>query len=211
MSINYNNSNNFNNLLREIDIKYLTNSSEYEKHVKKQLGKKINKKDKKFYRKRICSLTKELLTNDEVIVNPDIKKQFDEYIQTCIEYFKTLDNNDIIQNDYNLMNVNNTNTTTNNGNDIMDDNVAMKSQEDANNLLIRSVNIKNSLDNFVIKNKIKIKKNDMILPKQKNINLRDPVLKNKGIKISSKKKNIRNNYENKHTKDTSIEETQTNT
>ena len=95
-------------------------------------------------------------------------------------------------------------------NDNINENTLMKSQEDANNLLIRSINVKNSLDNFVIKNKIKIKKNDMILPKQKNINLRDPVLKKKGIKISSKKKNIRNNYENKHTKDTTIEETQTN-
>jgi hypothetical protein len=199
-----NNSNNSNNLLREIDIKYLTNTSEYEKHVKKQIDKKINKKDKKFYKKRIYSLTKELLTNDEIIINHDIKKQFDEYIQTCIDYFKTLDNNDIIQNDYNLLNVNN------NENDIINENTLMKSQEDANNLLIRSINVKNSLDNFVIKNKIKIKKNDMILPKQKNINLRDPILKKKGIKISSKKKNIRNNYENKHTKDTTIEETQTN-
>ena len=61
-------------------------------------------------------------------------------------------------------------------------------------------------------NKIKLKKNDMILPKQKNINLRDPELKTKGIKISSKKKNIRNKYENKHKKDTSTtEETQSNT
>ena len=200
-------STNSNNLLREIDIKYLTNSSEYEKHVKKQLDKKINKKDKKFYRKRICNLTKELLTNDEMIVNADIKKQFDEYTQTCIDYFKTLDNNDIIQNDYNLMNSDNINHNQSN---IISENILMKSQEDANNLLIRSININNSLDNFVIKNKIKIKKNEIILPKQKNINLRDPGLKKKGIKISSKKKNIRNNYENKHTKDTTIEETQTN-
>ena len=204
-----NNSNNSNNLLREIDIKYLTTSSEYEIHVKKQLDRKVNKKDKKFYRKRICNLTKELLINDEMIVNHDIKKQFDEYIQTCIDYFKTLDNNDIIQNDYNLLDVNSHDTININNN--INENTLMKSQEDANNLLIRSINVKNSLDNFVIKNKIKIKKNDMILPKQKNINLRDPILKKKGIKISSKKKNIRNNYENKHTKDTTIEETQTNT
>ena len=218
---------NSNNLLREIDINYLTKSTEYEKYMTKQFKRKINKNDKKFYRKRICSLTKELLTNDEinVSINPDVKKQFDEYIHTCIEYFKITDNNDIIQNDYTSLldsnihcdsscndvyianNSNNTNNTNENINDI----VEMKSLEDANNLMIRSVNVKHSsLENFVIRNKVKIKKNDMILPKQKNINLRDPLLKNKGIKISSKKKNIRNKYENTNKKDTTIEEPQTN-
>ena len=40
------------------------------------------------------------------------------------------------------------------------------------------------------------KKDEIILPKQKNINLNDPELKNKGLK----KNNITNIYEDKNTK-----------
>ena len=51
------------------------------------------------------------------------------------------------------------------------------------------------LDNFV---KVKNVKPDVepIIPKQKDINLKDPVLKNKGILyLKKKKKNITNNYD----------------
>jgi hypothetical protein len=49
----------------------------------------------------------------------------------------------------------------------------------------------NSLDNFI---KIKMTKQseELIIPQQKEINLKDPILKIKGI---TKKKNIINNYD----------------
>jgi hypothetical protein len=65
-------------------------------------------------------------------------------------------------------------------------------EEEANTLLMRSFKIaKPSLDNFV---KIKYTKSpsEIILPKQKEINLKDPDLRNKGIR---KKKNIINKYD----------------
>ena len=55
---------------------------------------------------------------------------------------------------------------------------------------------KNNLDSFVInKNK---KNENIILPIQKEIDLKNPILKNKGI---SKKKNITNIYDEKNKKD----------
>jgi hypothetical protein len=57
---------------------------------------------------------------------------------------------------------------------------------------MRSVKINApSLDNFIIKTITK-KPENIILPKQKEINLMDPILKNKGI---CKKKNITNKYD----------------
>ena len=56
---------------------------------------------------------------------------------------------------------------------------------------MRSVKMSNnSLDNFI---KIKMTKSpeELIIPQQKEINLKNPVLKNKGV---IKKKNIINNY-----------------
>lgn len=186
-------------LLRKIDIDYLTKTTDYVKCLNSQAEGKISARDKKFYRKRIYSLTKELLTtatdvsseatlpNDLIAnINPDVTNQFEKYINCCVRYFQSLDHNDIIQDDYKLLDM---------ACDA-DQNIVMQTQEEADELLIRSVNVTTStLDKYVIRTKLKIKKNDMIIPKQKNINLHAPELKRKGVKFSGKKKNIRNKYE----------------
>jgi hypothetical protein len=47
-----------------------------------------NKKDKKFYKRRIYDLTKELLDkDDQVNLFPDVKNAFDNYINSVIHYF----------------------------------------------------------------------------------------------------------------------------
>jgi hypothetical protein len=47
----------------------------------------VNKKDKKFYRKRVYNLTKELLLSKEEPDNlfPDVKYAFEHFINTCIK------------------------------------------------------------------------------------------------------------------------------
>lgn len=181
-----------NELMRQINIDYLTNTKQTTTSTARG-ERKVNKKDRKFYKKRIYSLTKELLLNEEPDhLCPEIKKQFDEYINSCVHYFKSIDSNDLIQDDYKLLDADN---------QYIDETVMVKSQTDADELFINSFNNETKLlDYFVIKTKLKIKKDDMILPKQKNINLRDPELKHKGVKISSKKKNIANKYENTNQK-----------
>ena len=61
-----------------------------------------NKKDKKFYKKRIYNLTRDLIVNKEqdCCFPADINSAFDNYVNTCIAYFKNLDKTDILQDDY---------------------------------------------------------------------------------------------------------------
>ena len=198
--------------VNQVTIDYLLNKEQYQHYISNKLTKSCNKKDKKFYRKRIYNLTKELLLNKEEIfpVLPDVQYAFDNYIRSCIHYFKSLDNNDIIQEEYKYLDLLNTSiddsefndtnemNDTNDINDINDtnDNISNKNNKKINNLFMRSIPLqKNNLDSFVInKNK---KNENIILPIQKEIDLKNPILKNKGI---SKKKNITNIYDEKNKK-----------
>ena len=178
------------NIVNQITLDCLINKYIYDKYLQHSIAKINNKKDKKFYRKRIFSLTKELLSSEQPDnLFPDIKYAFENYINACINYFKTIDNNDIIQEDYTVFNEISKISLE------LDPNENMLSKEDSDKLMMRSVNMTTpTMDAFVTKKYIK-KPEEMILPKQKNINLTDPVLKRKGVIISEKKKNIANKYD----------------
>ena len=173
--------------LNQASLDYLINTKQYKIQLTSALNTKINKKDKKFYRRRILSLTKDLLYKEEaeIVVSPDIKHAFDNLVKTCVSYFKILDRNDIIQEDFNDFNEG-----------IKEEKELSESEqflkEENEKLLMRSVKMStHSLDNFI---KIKMTKQpeELIIPQQKEINLKDPILKNKGV---NKKKNIINNYD----------------
>jgi hypothetical protein len=171
------------------------NKDTYKKYVATKKKSVVNKKDQKFYRRRILSLTKELLYPEEAAEkptttptttttnDPNIVGLFQIYSKACIEYFKTLDKNDIIQEDYSTLT---SETAKMSPEDI-------KTQAEIDQLFMRSIHVKEptTLDKFV-KRSTTAPKEAPILPKQKDINLRDPALKNKGIR---KKKNITNKYE----------------
>ena len=148
--------------------------------------KTINKKDKKFYKRRIFDLTKQLLNNEKPQqIFPDVSTAFDSYAKICIEYFKILDKTDILQEDYDGL------TDAVNPND---SSIAENTQTEVNKLLMRSFNITepNALEKLVKRTSTKIAQKPLIMPIQKDINLNDPILKNKGIR---KKNNINNKYE----------------
>ena len=176
--------------LNQVTLDCLLNKNMYNKHLLAERKKIINKRDKKFYKRRIFDLTKELLLTKEEPDNlfPDVKYSFDIFVDSCIHYFKSKDNNDIIQAEY--KNIEEMNVIES---DLLELNVESPlTEEEANTLLMRSFKITQpSLDNFV---KIKYTKSpcEIILPKQKDINLKDPDLRNKGIR---KKKNIMNKYD----------------
>jgi hypothetical protein len=184
------------------------NKDTYKKYVATKKKSVVNKKDQKFYRRRILSLTKELLYPEETTPattatttstakptattrtnDPNIVGLFQIYSKACIEYFKTLDKNDIIQEDYSTL------TTTGAAEMSVED---IKTQAEIDQLFMRSIHVKEAttLDKFV-KRSTTAPKEEPILPKQKDINLRDPALKNKGIR---KKKNITNKYEEEESK-----------
>lgn len=176
-----------NSIINKITLDCLMN-----KRQKNQLSTNYNltyydKKDKKFYRRRIINLTKEMLLNnysDEIL--PDVKDAFDLFVKTCIGFFKVKDETDIIQSDICFLEE----LTKDSDKEKMDlDDIV--SPEEADKLMMRTIKInKLPLDNFVTIKNLKITK-EPILPKQKEINLKDPLLKNKGIR---KKKNIDNQY-----------------
>jgi hypothetical protein len=164
----------------------LINKAQYAKYLEyKGSISKNNSKDKKFYRRRISDLTKQLLSNEKPDnLMPDVKFAFENYINSCISFFKVLDKTDILQEDYSGLEIDVKN-------EINIDNVG--STEEANHLMMRSIKISHppTLDNFVTVKNIKPEVTP-IIPIQKDINLKDPILKNKGIR---KKKNIISNYD----------------
>lgn len=174
-------------LISEITLECLMNKNQYAKYVGKTNTetKSSIKKDVKFYRRRIFDLTKKLLNNEKPeTMYPDVGSAFDTYARVCIEYFKVLDKSDIIQEDYTGINVDNISSIP------LD---ASYNTEAANMLMMRSIKITepNALEKLVKRTTSKLKKKQ-IVPLQKDINLKDPNLKNKGI---CKKNNINNNYE----------------
>jgi hypothetical protein len=180
-----------NDLINKITLDYLLNTEQYSKYKNTQEKEKhVNKKDKKFYRKRIFNLFKELLTTSKPPENlsPDVIYIFDNFLNASIQYFQTLDKSDILQEDYKFIH----DISNNDMSNIFVEND--QSIESANKLVMRSIQI-STLNNFVTKKASKTKL--LILPKQREINLNDPELKTKGIP----KKNITNKYdENKDAK-----------
>ena len=180
--------------LAHLDLQYLINKEQYEIPIANHINNEKNKikqekkyvKDKRFYKKRIINLTKILFKDDDDIppVNNDIINIFDTYIKSCIDYFKHLDTNDIIQKDFEDFKLPSSKVIPN------------ISNEHNNDLLISNVkNQKNALEKL-IKRVPLTRKNELIIPTQKKINLKDPILKNKGIE----KKNITNYYDEENKK-----------
>lgn len=167
------------NIVNHVTLECMMNPLQYNKYIKldnQNEKKAVDVKERKFYRKRILSLTRDLFKNN--IEDTTMASSFNSYIKSCIAYIQFIDRSDTIQEDYK---------------DISSNIEVNKSvdYEDINNLMFSDTEAKIcTLDTFVnVKNKRTQRK---ILPKQKNINLSDSKFKNKGIK---KKKNIHNNYE----------------
>lgn len=201
-----------NSFLNQVTLDCLLNKELIENHLKNKTEKSVNKKDRKFYKKRIYQLVKELLITKEDVENisPDVKYAFDNFVKTCIFHFKTADTCDIIQEDYkNIHDSDNILPNTSDLNFIDKENNL--TSEEANKLMMRSIKMPTaSLDQFVKRKNI-VKNDNIILPKKKDINLQDPILKTKGVKKDikkSKKNNINNKYEetNEDKKETNKEE-----
>ena len=174
------------NLISEITLEFLMNKEQYAKHLSRKIpNNTLYKKDRRFYKRRIFDLTKQLLNNEKPErMYPDVSSAFDTYSTICIEYFKALDKSDIIQEDYHdFQDVEHLNNVSD-----------IKDVSDFNNLMLKSINIiePNILEKMVKRTSTRVIKKQQVVPQQKNINLKDPILKNKGI---CKKKNIINNYE----------------
>jgi hypothetical protein len=172
------------NLINQITLDFLMNKEQYSRALQNKTINSVNRQDKKFYKKRIIDLTKDLLSKPsfhEESVFQDVKYSFNNYIKTCIHYFKSVDSNDILQEEYKDFEEE-INDPTNNE-------ILQKEKTEADKLLMRKISVGNPLDKF-IKKKMTKQQDPPIVPKQKNIDLADPELKNKGIVKRKKKENV---------------------
>ena len=179
----------------QVTLDCLLNKSMFGAHVKNKKSQSVNKEDKKFYKKRIYNLFKEMLINktepDDLL--PDVKYAYDNFINASINYFKTIDNHDLLQEEYKTLDEESININA--IPELCEDNTILTA-EDADKLLMRSIKITTQpLDKFV-KRKNKKPEEQVIMPKQKEVNLLDPELKVKGLNnIIQKKENITNKYD----------------
>jgi hypothetical protein len=181
-------NNNNDDFVNKVTLEYFINSRTKATFQKEKIP---NKKDVKFYRKRILGMTKNLLepsslpekpSTDTNFVQPssDVIYAFNLYSKTCIEYFKTLDITDIIQDSYLEM------LDPKKDSDQFSD--ILENQDEANKYMMRSIKMEAqpTMDKFVKRIPTKPSKPPPPLPKQKNINLKDPILKTKGLSKTQK-------------------------
>ena len=196
-------------IVNYITLETMSNNDSYNKYLKrnKMDHDAVLKREKKFYRKRIIALTKDILFNNLTTNQPPpsdslsqtdthtpkiddiIISSFNTYARLCISHFKFKDTMDTIQGEYKDINhetyLNSCgvdNDTADNDYDEGNYNPANNLSE-ANKLCMKQTDKKIiTLDNYVIKTTAP--KNEMILPKTKNINLKDPKFKKKDIKVS---------------------------
>ena len=175
------------NYVSQVSLEYLMNREQYSRYQQKR--KEINKKDRKFYKRRIYDLTRQLLNNEKPeILMPDVATAFDHYAGVCIEYFKVLDRTDILQEGYRDCDLGN--LVINQDNHPHSEQPQYQPQ-DQNQWLMRQTKVVKTptlYDNFIKRKPKPV--TQMFIPQEKEIDLKAPDLKNKGIR---KKKNIIHN------------------
>jgi len=162
----------------EITLKYLSNVKN--KQHKKKNTLKINEDDIQFYKHRINNLTYELLTNMELVnVYSELKKSFNIYVNSCINYFKLTDTHSIIQQDHSCFMDNildNTNNEMDDNNDFEytnnKPNRCVANSQSVQPELVKQLKI-TDMSNFIKRNRInKNQIPNIIIPKQKEVNIK---------------------------------------
>jgi len=141
--------------------------------------------ERKFYKKRMIQLTKDLFKKPAP--NDTIQSAFNNYLNSCISYFKFTDASDLMQEEYD-----NVKTTT------LPDNHQEFSMQAADEELFNMPTPGNTLDTFVTNKTVIIDK--QILPKSKILNITNEKFKTKGIKKKKDKKKEKENVEDIYAK-----------
>jgi len=169
-----------NDLISEFTLEYLMNKKQYLKYLtaKEPEIKNKKKREKQFYKKRVWEACKILLLDKEEgkEFSKDVQEGFDIFLTNCISYFKMIDKRDILQSEYNGMDLN---LDQDQGLDLDQDQETMESLDQK--FLYNNDKKQVTMDNFVIRTStdpVSVKRQ---MPLKKKVNLKDPVLKNKGI------------------------------
>ena len=184
------------NSVDDATLEYMVNVTQYEKYLRKN---NIDydtgfKRDLKFYRKRIISITKDLFKNEMKDVDVTLNGVFNMYMKACISHLKFEDQSETIQKCYVCMGI------------VAGEPTAQQEQQQcicnnkldalnafelnkANELCFKPKEVKKlTLDTYVIKKSSSQKKEPVVFPQQFKFNPKDPTFKYKGLKKQKNKK-----------------------
>jgi len=163
--------NNINNI-DKLTLQYLINPNIIDRHTKKdEKDLKLEfKEDKEFYRKRIFKLFKDML-NDK-FENEILKDYYEEYISSLISYLKEVDTKDLLQEHYMDLSFNKINNKKLDNKTLSENDSIIFNKQ-------KIIEKQMKMDKFVINTQKENK--EYLLPKTKDINLKDPKLRRKGI------------------------------
>jgi len=181
-------SNTERNSTNKFTLEYLTNPLYKKDDLKKNTKTNdfvLNKEQCSFYRKRIISITKDMLKGE--YPSQLLEKIHKEYIQSLINHFKRVDEIEIIQKEYSDLNLKDVSASGAVAyafeavdKSIIDKSIIDLSNIQLNNEIMMKRNKPVSIDNFITKKVIKIKK-DIPIPQKKILNVNTPAHKIKGI------------------------------
>jgi hypothetical protein len=183
------------NSVDDATLEYMVNVTQYEKYLRKN---NIDydtgfKRDLKFYRKRIISITKDLFKDELKDVNVvTLNGAFNMYMKACISHLKFEDQSETIQKCYVCMGIVSSEQLAHEQpcicNNKLDALNAFKLNK-ANELCFKPKEVKKlTLDTYVIKKSSSHKKEPVVFPQQFKFNPKDPSFKCKGLKKQKNKK-----------------------
>ena len=179
------------NTVDDVTLEFMVNTLQYEKYLKKNNIDHNSgfKRDIRFYRKRIISLTRDLFKNQNETdknesVDATMVGAFNMYMRACISYLKFSDQSETIQKCYVCLGI------TDGQENIKNQKCVCKNKNEnelfelnkANELCFKPKEVKKiTLDNYVIRKNVK-KSEPVVYPQQFTFNPRDPEFKYKGLK-----------------------------
>ena len=172
------------NSVDDATLEYMVNITQYEKYLRKN-NIDYNtgfKRDLKFYRKRIISITKDLFKNE--LKDVTLNGAFNMYMKACISHLKFEDQSETIQKCYVCMGI----ATVAQQHCICSNALNTFELNKANELCFKPKEVKKlTLDTYVIKKSSSQKKEPVVFPQQFKFNPKDPSFKHKGLKKQKKK------------------------
>ena len=173
------------NSVDDATIEFMVNVAQYEKYLRRN---NIDydtgfKRDLRFYRKRIISITKDLFKDE--LKDVTLNGAFNMYMKACISHLKFEDQSETIQKCYVCMGI----ATVAEQHCICSNALNTFELNKANELCFKPKEVKKlTLDTYVIKKSSSQKKEPVVFPQQFKFNPKDPSFKHKGLKNQNKKK-----------------------
>lgn len=154
-------------------LQYLTEPAKLVKLTSKQ--KSSANKELGFYKKRVYAATKKILLKDTKNLPNDVLMAFNNYTKLLIQHFKVVDTTDVLQEEFKSMNISHHET------ELTDINEVNENIENEANAIIMNDNKdpkESTLHNFVKTIKCEAKM-EVILPRKKEINIKQQQFRNK--------------------------------